>query len=100
MLTSLVNCYTSLHNLLHFPLESIHNNIPINICFLQGSGPASGILTPSAEALRSMSPDPNPPASFQELLSALQGLGEVRSGEAGGSGARRGKVRGSGGVRG
>jgi len=60
-----------------------------------------------------MSPDPNPLASFQELLSALQGLGEVRSGGvggsglgevrsggAGGSGARRGKVWGSGRVRG
>jgi len=46
-----------------------------------GSGPASGILTPSAEALRSMSPDPNPPASFQELLSALQGLGESTKAE-------------------
>ena len=48
--------------------------------FLQVSGTASGgILTPTTEALRSMSPDPNS-ANFQELLSALQGLGEVRRG--------------------
>ena len=48
------------------------NNVPP---FLQASGTASGgILTPTTEALRPMSPNP---ATFQELLSALQGLGEV-----------------------
>ena len=55
--------------------------IPDNVSpFLQVSGTASGgILTPTTEVLHSMSPDPNS-ANFQELLSALQGLGEVRRG--------------------
>ena len=48
------------------------NNVPP---VLQASGTASGgILTPTTESLRPMSPNPS---SFQELLSALQGLGEV-----------------------
>lgn len=56
--------------------------------FLQVSGTASGgILTPTTEALRSMSPDPNS-ANFQELLSALQGLGEVRRGRSENQGGR------------
>ncbi len=38
-----------------------------------------------------MSPDPNPPGNLDELLTALQGLGEVRRG--GGEG-RRGEERG------
>ena len=44
---------------------------------VQPSGNHSGFLTPTIENLRSLSPDPNPPANFQELLIALQGLGEV-----------------------